>query len=50
VAGQARTARIPVRTAKVIGEIAVVQRRLVRELGREPTPEELAAELGPSPG
>jgi DNA-directed RNA polymerase sigma subunit (sigma70/sigma32) len=35
--------------AKVIGEIAAVQRRLFRELGREPSPEELAAELGTSP-
>ncbi len=49
VADKIRTARIPVRTAKVIGEIAVVQRRLFLELGREPTPEELAAELGTSP-
>jgi RNA polymerase sigma factor (sigma-70 family) len=49
VAGKVRTAPIPVRMAKVIGEIAVVQRRLSRELGREPTPEELAAELGTSP-
>jgi RNA polymerase primary sigma factor len=49
VAGQAGPIRIPVHMAKAIGEIAVVQRRLFRELGREPTPEELAAELGTSP-
>jgi RNA polymerase primary sigma factor len=49
VAGQARTTRIPVHMAKAISEIAVIQRRLSRELGREPTPEELAAELGTSP-
>jgi RNA polymerase primary sigma factor len=49
VAGQALTARIPVRMAKDIGEIAAIQSRLFRELGREPTPEELAAELGASP-
>jgi RNA polymerase primary sigma factor len=49
LADQTRTVRIPARTAKVIGEIAVVQRRLFRELGRDPTPEELAAELGTSP-
>jgi RNA polymerase primary sigma factor len=49
VAGRARDTRIPANTAGTIGEIAVVQRRLARELGREPTPEELAAELGTSP-
>jgi RNA polymerase primary sigma factor len=49
VADKARTTRIPVHTATAIAEIAVVQRRLFRELGREPTPEELAAELGTSP-
>jgi len=52
VAGKAPTTRIPVHTATAtaIAEIAVVQRRLFRELGREPTPEELAAELGTGPG
>jgi RNA polymerase primary sigma factor len=49
VAGQTRTTRTPVHMAKAIGEIAAVQRRLARELGREPTPEELAAEFGTSP-
>ena len=49
VAGKAGTTRIPVYMAKAIGEIAAVQRRLSRELGREPTPEELAAELGTRP-
>lgn len=49
VAGQTRTTRIPVHMATAIAEIAVVQRRLFQELGREPTPEELAAELGTSP-
>jgi RNA polymerase primary sigma factor len=49
VAGKAQTTRIPVHTATAIAEIAAVQRRLFRELGREPTPEELAAELGTSP-
>jgi RNA polymerase sigma factor (sigma-70 family) len=49
VVGKARTTPIPVDMAETIGEIAVVQRRLFRELGREPTPEELAAELGTSP-
>ncbi len=46
---QVRTTQIPVHPAKAIGEIEVVQRRLSRELGRDPTPEELAAELGTSP-
>jgi RNA polymerase sigma factor (sigma-70 family) len=49
VADNAQSARIPVHMARAISEIAVVQRRLSRELGREPTPEELAAELGTSP-
>jgi RNA polymerase primary sigma factor len=49
VAGKAGSARIQVHTANAVGEIAAVQRRLSRELGREPTPEELAAELGTRP-
>jgi len=49
VAGQTRTTPIPVPTATGIAEIAVIQRRLFQELGREPTLEELAAELGTSP-
>ena len=48
VADNAQSARIPVHMARAISEIAAVQRRLSRELGREPTPEELAAELGTS--
>ena len=43
------TPRIPDHTAEAIAEIIVAQRRLARELGREPTPEELAAELGTEP-
>jgi DNA-directed RNA polymerase sigma subunit (sigma70/sigma32) len=35
--------------AEAMGEITVAQRRLSRKLGRKPTPEELAAELGTSP-
>jgi RNA polymerase primary sigma factor len=46
LAGNVRATRIPAHTAEAITEIAVVQRRLARELGREPTPEEMAAELG----
>ena len=41
--------RIPVHTAEAITEIVKAQRRLARELGREPTPEELAAEFGTRP-
>jgi RNA polymerase sigma factor (sigma-70 family) len=49
VAGQAQPPPISDHLAKAIGEIAAVQRRLARELGREPTPEEMAAEFGTSP-
>jgi RNA polymerase primary sigma factor len=49
LAGLTRTIRVPVHLGEAIGEIAAVQRRLFRELGRDPTPEELAAELGTSP-
>jgi RNA polymerase primary sigma factor len=49
VAAQPGTTRVPVHVANAIGEIAAVQRRLSRELDREPTPEELAAELGTRP-
>jgi RNA polymerase primary sigma factor len=38
--------RIPDHTAEAIAKIVIAQRRLARELGREPTPEELAAEFG----
>jgi RNA polymerase primary sigma factor len=48
MADNAQSVPIPVHMARAISEIAVVQRRLSRELGREPTPEELAAELGTS--
>ncbi len=49
VAAGAQPPRISDQLAKSIGEIVIVQRRLARELGREPTPEELAAECGTSP-
>jgi RNA polymerase sigma factor (sigma-70 family) len=45
MAGQARTIRIPVHTADAINKLARVQRHMRRDLGREPTPEELAAGL-----
>jgi RNA polymerase primary sigma factor len=48
-AAASKTPRTPVHLVEAIGEIAMVQRRLARELGREPTPEELAAELGTRP-
>jgi RNA polymerase primary sigma factor len=43
-----RAPRIPDHTAEAITEIVVVRRMLARELGREPTPEEVAAEFGTS--
>jgi RNA polymerase primary sigma factor len=49
LANRAGTPRVPVLTAEALAEIVTVQRRLARELGREPTPEELAAELGARP-
>jgi hypothetical protein len=49
LADQGQATGIPVHLTNVISEIAEVQRRLLRELGREPTPEELAAELGADP-
>jgi len=45
MAGQARTIRIPVHMVEVINKLARVQRQMLQDLGREPTPEELAAEL-----
>jgi RNA polymerase primary sigma factor len=45
MAGQAGTIRIPVRMADAINKLARVQRQMRRDLGREPTPEELAAGL-----
>jgi RNA polymerase primary sigma factor len=49
LAAHSWTPRIPDHTVEAITEIVVVQRRLARELGREPTPEELAAEFGTEP-
>lgn len=45
IADQARTIRIPVHMVETINKLVRVQRQLVQELGREPTPEELAKEL-----
>ena len=49
MADQARTFRIPVHMVEVINKLARVQRQLLQDLGREPTPEELAAELDMTP-
>jgi RNA polymerase primary sigma factor len=49
MADQARTIRIPVHMVEVINKLARVQRQLLQDLGREPTPDELAAELDMTP-
>jgi RNA polymerase primary sigma factor len=46
---QARTIRIPVHMVEVINKLARVQRRMLQDLGREGTPEELATELDMTP-
>ena len=45
MADQARTIRIPVHMVEVINKLARVQRQMLQDLGREPTPDELAREL-----
>ena len=45
IADQARTIRVPVHMVEVINKATRCNRKLVQELGREPTPEEIAAEL-----
>jgi len=49
MADQARTIRIPVHMVEVINKLARVQRQLLQDLGREPSPEELARELDMTP-
>ncbi len=49
MADQARTIRIPVHMVEVINKLARVQRQMLQDLGREPTPEELAQELDMTP-
>ena len=49
IADQARTIRIPVHIAEAINTLARVQRQMLQDLGHEPTPEELAAELDMTP-
>lgn len=46
IADQARTIRIPVHMIETINKLIRVERQLVQDLGREPTPEEIAQELG----
>ena len=49
MADQARTIRIPVHMVEVINKLARVQRQMLQDLGREPTPEELSHELDMTP-
>ena len=49
MADQARTIRIPVHMVEVINKLARVQRQMLQDLGREPTPDELARELDMTP-
>ena len=46
LADQARTIRIPVHMVETISKYSQVRRRLLQDLGREPLPEEIAAEMG----
>ncbi len=46
IADQARTIRIPVHMVETINKLIRVQRQLLQDIGREPTPEEIAAEMG----
>jgi len=48
LADQSRTIRIPVHMVETINKFQQVQRRLIQDLGREPLPEEIAAEMGES--
>lgn len=49
IADQARTIRIPVHMVETINKLVRVQRQLVQELGRDPTPEEIAKEMDMEP-
>jgi len=49
MADQARTIRIPVHMVEVINKLARIQRQMLQDLGREPTPEELAKEMDMTP-
>ena len=45
IADQARTIRIPVHMVETINKLIRIQRQLLQDLGREPTPEEIGAEM-----
>jgi RNA polymerase primary sigma factor len=49
IADQARTIRIPINVVEVINRLGTVRRKLSQDLGREPTPEELAKEMDTTP-
>ena len=49
IADQARTIRVPVHMAEMINRLIRVQRQLVQDIGREPTPEEIAAAMDTTP-
>ena len=49
IADQARTIRIPVHMVETINKLIRVQRQLLQDIGREPTPEEIAAEMDTTP-
>lgn len=49
IADQARTIRIPVHMVETINKLVRIQRQLLQELGREPTPEEIGEEMGLPP-
>ena len=49
IADQARTIRIPVHMVETINKLIRVQRQLLQDLGRDPTPEEIGKEMGMSP-
>jgi RNA polymerase primary sigma factor len=49
IADQARTIRIPVHMVETINKLIRVQRQLLQDIGREPTPEEIAQEMGTTP-
>ena len=49
IADQARTIRIPVHMVETINKLVCIQRQLLQSLGREPTPEEIAEEMGLTP-
>lgn len=49
IADQARTIRIPVHMVETVNKLVRIQRQLLQSLGREPTPEEIAEEMGLTP-